>query len=117
MNIKSFSVDILALLACLSGSWSCGGNGDPSSERPQAIGAAHIETTQDATDADLVVQPSSLSAAKYSDWSTPVNLGPIVNSTANEQNAQLLKDGLAIYFSSSFTGGFHGLSTEARRVT
>ena len=51
---------------------------------------ATLACTADVTDADLVLHSSSLSAAKYSDWSTPVNLGPIVNSTSNEQNAQLL---------------------------
>ncbi|TMA86990.1 MAG: hypothetical protein E6J63_15470 [Deltaproteobacteria bacterium] len=105
MSIRSVSVDILALLTCLGGSWSCGGNVDSSSESPRAIGAAHIETTRDGTDVDPVVHCSSPSAARYSDWSTPVNLGPIVNSEFNEQNAQLLKDGLAIYFSSKRDGG------------
>ena len=66
---------------------------------------ATLACTADVTDADLVLHSSSLSSAKYSDWSTPVNLGPIVNSTSNEQNAQLLKDGLAIYFSSNRPGG------------
>ena len=53
MNIRSVSVDILALLTCLGGSWSCGGNVDSSSESPRAIGAAHIETTRDGTDAEV----------------------------------------------------------------
>ena len=43
MNITSVSVDVLVLLTCLSGSWSCGGR-DSSLERPRAIGAAQIET-------------------------------------------------------------------------
>ena len=57
MNIRSVSVDILAVLTCLSGSWSCGGNGDPSLERRQAIGAGQIEgckSDEDRNDPALV---------------------------------------------------------------
>ena len=50
-----------------------------------------------------------LAAARHSDWSSPVNLGPVVNSVSSEQNAQLTKDGLAIYFTSDRPGGFGGL--------
>jgi WD40 repeat protein len=52
--------------------------------------------------------PAMVGAA-YSDWSTPVNLGATVNSASNEQNAQLSKDGLAIYFTSDRPGGLGGL--------
>ena len=57
----------------------------------------------------------SLSTLENSDWSEPVNLGPIINSTSNEQNAQLSKDGLAIYFSSDRPGGFGGLDIYVSR--
>ncbi len=40
-----------------------------------------------------------------SEWSEPVNLGPVVNSSANEQNATLARDGLSLYFSSNRPGG------------
>jgi len=39
-----------------------------------------------------------------SDWSAPVNLGPVVNSSSNEQNAVLARDGLSLYFSSNRLG-------------
>ena len=39
-----------------------------------------------------------------SEWSAPVNLGPVVNSTSNEQNAVLARDGLSLYFSSNRLG-------------
>ena len=55
------------------------------------------------------VSSTAIAATAYSDWSTPVNLGATVNSAANEQNAQLSKDGLAIYFASDRTGGRGGL--------
>jgi hypothetical protein len=39
-----------------------------------------------------------------SEWSTPVNLGPVVNSSANEQNGTLARDGLSLYISSNRAG-------------
>jgi hypothetical protein len=71
--------------------------------------ALTLACTSEITDVPLVVQQANMSAAKYSDWSTPVSLGPVVNSTFTEQNAQLTKDGLAIYFSSDRPGGLGGL--------
>jgi hypothetical protein len=51
---------------------------------------------------------ASLSAAapNYSDWSAPVNLGPTINTTFNENSAALSKDGLSLYFDSTRPGGF-----------
>lgn len=74
-------------------------------------------TTPDREGASLphVVHSPAMAAAKHSDWSAPVNLGPVVNSTANEQNAQLSKDGLAIYFSSDRPGGFGALDIYVTR--
>ncbi len=40
-----------------------------------------------------------------SEWSEPVDLGPVVNSSSNEQNATLARDGLSLYFSSNRPGG------------
>jgi len=48
--------------------------------------------------------PSFMSFAS-SEWSEPANLGPEVNSPANEQNASLSRDGLSLYFSSNRPGG------------
>src|SRR5262245_35113913 len=47
-------------------------------------------------------------APKYSDWSTPVNLGPTINTTSNDAGAALSKDGLSLYFQSNRPGGFGG---------
>lgn len=41
---------------------------------------------------------------RFGEWSMPVNLGPPINSTANENSAVLSRDGLTIYFSSDRTG-------------
>ena len=53
---------------------------------------------------------ASLSAAApvYTDWSAPVNLGPVVNSTFAETNPALSPDGLSLYFDSNRPGGFGG---------
>src|SRR5213080_5357221 len=56
-------------------------------------------------DADQITyQPQAMSFAN-SEWSAPVNLGPAVNSSSNEQNATLARDGLSLYFSSNRPGG------------
>ncbi|HEX9348626.1 MAG TPA: hypothetical protein VF919_13705 [Gemmatimonadales bacterium] len=41
-----------------------------------------------------------------SEWSEPVNLGPLVNSSALDGNAGLSTDGLTLYFVSARPGGF-----------
>jgi hypothetical protein len=51
---------------------------------------------------------ASSRAQRYSDWSTPVNLGPTVNSTFNDRGPAISKDGLSLYFASTRTGGFGG---------
>jgi hypothetical protein len=38
-------------------------------------------------------------------WGTPVNLGSVVNSPANEEHPSISADGLSLYFGSSRTGG------------
>jgi Tol biopolymer transport system component len=47
-------------------------------------------------------------APKYTDWSAPVNLGAVVNSSFNDQGPAISKDGLSLYFSSGRPGGFGG---------
>ncbi len=42
-------------------------------------------------------------------WSTPVNLGASINTTAAEQNAYLSSDAKTLFFSSDRPGGFGGL--------
>ena len=49
-----------------------------------------------------------LAAPGFSEWSAPVNLGPTVNSGANDAGPALSKDGLSLYFQSNRTGGFGG---------
>ena len=44
---------------------------------------------------------ASSGAQKYSEWSTPINLGPNVNSSAMDRAPAISKDGLSLYFASS----------------
>jgi Tol biopolymer transport system component len=44
-------------------------------------------------------------AFAQSEWSTPVNFGATINSTANEMNAALSPDELSLYFTSDRLGG------------
>src|SRR6266536_1839492 len=44
---------------------------------------------------------------RWSDWSPPSNLGPLINATGFDQSGPALsKDGLSLYFASDRTGGF-----------
>jgi hypothetical protein len=49
-----------------------------------------------------------LAAPGFSEWSPPVNLGPLVNSGSNEAGPALSKDGLSLYFQSNRPGGHGG---------
>ena len=46
---------------------------------------------------------------RLSNWSAPVNLGPIVNSAFNDIGPAISKDGLSLYIQSNRPGGFGGL--------
>ncbi len=57
----------------------------------------------------LVVVVASLVGAdtpKFSDWSTPENLGPIVNSAFLDQGPFISKDSLSLYFASTRPGSY-----------
>jgi len=52
---------------------------------------------------------ASSGAQTYSEWSTPINLGPNVNSSAMDRAPAISKDGLSLYFASNrLPGGFGG---------
>jgi hypothetical protein len=44
----------------------------------------------------------------FTDWSAPVNLGPTINSFANDVAPALSRDGRSLYFTSTRLGGFGG---------
>ena len=53
-----------------------------------------------------LVWAAPASAQQYSDWSPPVNLGPVVNSEFKDQHPAISADGLSLYISSDRPGGF-----------
>lgn len=44
----------------------------------------------------------------FSDWSEPVNLGPVVNSPDDDYHPAISKNGLSLYFASNRPGGVNG---------
>lgn len=56
----------------------------------------------------FVMAAPSAQAQKYSDWSAPVNLGPVINSASSDQGPAMSKDGLSLYFHSNRPGGLGG---------
>jgi hypothetical protein len=53
---------------------------------------------------DVNISQKSTSPLKFTGWSRPANLGPIVNSNANDLGAALSKDELSLYFTSTRAG-------------
>ena len=59
--------------------------------------------------------PTSVAADVMADgpewgpWSTPINLGPVVNSPVDDNRPAISKDGLSLYITSGRPGGFGGL--------
>jgi len=70
-----------------------------------------------ASDKAVVGPPGSTKLAadaadeqpQYGPWARPVNLGPVINTAANEQHPAISKDGLSLYISSDRPGGFGGI--------
>jgi hypothetical protein len=56
----------------------------------------------------VLAASSSAAAPTYTGWSTPVNLGPVVNSAAPDFGPALSADGLSLFFNSGRPGGFGG---------
>jgi len=56
----------------------------------------------------VMTQQPAAHAQNYSDWSQPVNLGPIVNSAFSDQGPAISKNGLSMYFHSNRPGGLGG---------
>lgn len=56
----------------------------------------------------IMTQAPPTHAKKYSDWSAPVNLGPVINSGLSDQGPAISKDGRSLYFTSDRSGGLGG---------
>lgn len=57
------------------------------------------------TDSEALRNEPALMKFARSEWSEPVNLGPTINTSANEQGGTLSPNGLALYFNSNRPGG------------
>src|SRR5688572_20969476 len=64
----------------------------------------HFLTTFGVAIVLLSAFTASSGAQKYSDWSEPINLGPIVNSASMDRAPAISKDGLSLYFASNRDG-------------
>jgi Tol biopolymer transport system component len=53
--------------------------------------------------------PPAAACGNYGEWTAPVNLGPVVNSSAADQHPAISKDGKSLYLTSTRTGGQGGL--------
>jgi len=91
MNIVKLRTAVFALGALALG---C----DPSG-RPAPVGPAAGSLTADAPESE---------APTWSAWSAPVNLGPVINSSFNDNHPAISKDGLSLYVTSGRPGGVNG---------
>ncbi len=57
----------------------------------------------------MIPSQNAVSAPTFSEWSTPVNLGPVVNSAFLEQGPAISKDGLSLFFAAGAGRGGFGL--------
>src|SRR2546430_1598051 len=73
---------------------ACGPDSGPTVPRASRFGAA-----------DAVAEEQM----EWGPWATPVNLGPLVNSPADDNRPAISKDGLSLYITSGRLGGFGGL--------
>jgi WD40 repeat protein len=82
------------------------------SDRPGAVGGQDLwMTTRERIDDEGEDESDAAREAEtlqFSEWSTPVNLGPVVNSTVTDIEVSIAKDGLSLYLASNRPGGFGG---------
>src|SRR3989304_7831167 len=53
----------------------------------------------------LMASSNAGAAPKFSDWSAPANLGPVVNSALRDAGPAISKDGLSLFFASGRARG------------
>src|SRR5713226_6856200 len=76
--IQAMLLIALALLGCRD---------DPTGTPPKAAASSLMASQHEADD-----------PPRFSDWSAPVNLGPVVNTSFIEQGPSISKNGLSLYF-------------------
>jgi len=69
-------------------------------------GACDANTDARLPPGPVLADEVSIGAGHFSEWSAPVNLGPVVNSPFADRAPELSPDGLSLYFASNRPGGF-----------
>jgi len=64
----------------------------------------------------LIIAVTATAHSQFTDWSTPTNVGPAVNTTSVEQAPFLSKDGLTLYFGRVTDGGLDILVSQRASV-
>ncbi len=59
----------------------------------------------------LAALPSAEDPPRFSEWTAPVNLGPVINSTYTEAGTFISRNGLSLYFGSTRPGGVGAANT------
>ncbi len=55
----------------------------------------------------VLIAPCTLAQSQeFTDWTAPVNLGPVINTAAEDGGPSISRDGLSLYFNSTRPGGF-----------
>ena len=72
---------------------------------PLAAGLLLACGVEPPTDADVFAANPRFDSPDAADWSAPVHLGVVVNSTMRDENPMLTADGLSLYFASDRPGG------------
>src|SRR5688572_17081389 len=72
---------------------------------PLAAGLLFACGGEAPTDADRFAVEPRFNSSTDAEWSAPANLGPVVNSAANDNNATVTADELTMYFASDRLGG------------
>lgn len=73
-----------------------------------SLSGCTADTTNPVSSRAAPLSPNA-DGVRWSSWSAPVNLGPVVNSSANDQHPALSRNGLSLFFTSDRPGGSGGL--------
>ncbi len=72
---------------------------------PEDGSLVHFNRCLDLSCNDMDIYQATWRLSSPAEWSAPVNLGPAINSTANDQQPGISKDGLSLYFASDRADG------------
>ena len=85
-----------------------GPGGLPRRQLLQGVGALGLAAILHPTAAFAEREGEGERLGPFGPWSTPVNLGPVVNTTFDDYHPAISKNGLSLYISSTRPGGVNG---------